>query len=99
MKTIGLEHTTLEVCIKDVRHERVVITRNGKPVALIVSVEGMDDEQLQLGSSDKFWKLVEKWRKEKTISRAELEQKLDNKNGSRGRKQKKSSMTKHKQMT
>jgi hypothetical protein len=51
----------------------------------------MDEEQLQLGSSDKFWKLVEKWRKEKTISRAELERRLNNKNGSRARKQKKSS--------
>lgn len=50
----------------------------------------MDKEQLQLGSSDKFWKLVEKWRKEKTISRAELERRLDKKNGSRGRKRKKS---------
>jgi antitoxin (DNA-binding transcriptional repressor) of toxin-antitoxin stability system len=97
MKTMGLEQATLDACIKDIQYERVVITRNGKPVALIVGVEGMDEEQLQLGSSDKFWKLVEKWRKEKTISRAELEQRLGNK--SRGRKQKKSSVTKHKQMT
>ena len=51
--------------------------------------QGMDEEQLQLGSSDKFWKLVGKWRKEKTISRAELERRLNNKNGSRGRKQEK----------
>ncbi len=98
MKMIGLEQATLEVCIKDSQDERVVITRNGKPFALIVGVEGMDEEQLQLGSSDKFWKLVEKWRKEKTISRAELEQRLNNKNGSRGRKQKKSSVPKHKPM-
>lgn len=49
-----------------------------------------DEEQLQLGSSDKFWKLVEKWRKEKTINRAELERRLNNKNGSRRGKQKKS---------
>jgi len=54
-----------------------------------------DEEQLQLGSSDKFWKLVEKWRKEKTISRAELERRLNHKNGSRGRKQKKSSVPTH----
>jgi len=95
MKMIGLEQATLEVCIKDIQYERVVITRNGKPLALMVSVEGMDEEQLQLGSSDKFWKLVEKWRKEKTISRAELERRLNNKNGSRGRKQKKSSVPTH----
>lgn len=98
MKTIGLEQATLDVCIQNLQHERVVLTRNGKPFALIVGVEGMDEEQLQLGSSDKFWKLVEKWRKEKTISRAELEQRLDNRNGGRGRTRKKGSAPKRKQV-
>jgi antitoxin (DNA-binding transcriptional repressor) of toxin-antitoxin stability system len=88
MKTIGLKQATLDACIKNAQHERVVITRDGKPVALIVGVEGMDKEQLQLGSSDKFWELIEKRRKDKIISRAELEQRLK-KNGNRGRRQKK----------
>jgi hypothetical protein len=98
MKKIGLEKATLEVCIENVRQERVVLTRNGKPFVLIVSVEGIDEEQLLLGSSDKFWKLVEKWRKEKTISRTELERRLGNKNGNRVRKQKKNSVTKNRQL-
>ena len=76
MKTIGLEHATLELCIKDARRERVVLTRKGKPVALMVGVEGMDEEQLQFGSGDKFWTLIEKRRRQKTIGRAELEKKL-----------------------
>lgn len=80
MKTIGLEHATLEVCIKDARRERVVVTRKGKPVALVVGVEGMDEEQLQLGSSEKFWTLMEKRRRQRTISRAELEKRLDETN-------------------
>ena len=33
MKTIGLEHATLAACVHDARHERVVLTRKGKPVA------------------------------------------------------------------
>ena len=81
MKTIGLEHATLEVCIKDARRERVVVTRKGKPVALVVGVEGMDEDQLQLGSSVKFWTLIEKRREQKTISRAQLEKKLARTNG------------------
>jgi antitoxin (DNA-binding transcriptional repressor) of toxin-antitoxin stability system len=88
MKTIGLKQATLDDCIKNAQQERVVITRNGKPVALIVGVEGMDKEQLQLGSSDKFWKLIENRREGKIISRAELEQRLK-KDGNRGRRQKK----------
>ena len=98
MKTIGLEKATLDACIKDVQHERVVLTRNGKPIALIVGVEGMDEEQLQLGSSDKFWKLVQKWRREKTINRAELEQRLENKNAGRVRNHKNGPTPKRKPM-
>jgi len=49
-------------------------TRKGKPVVPI----GMDEEQLQLGSSDKFWRLITERRAEKTISRAELEQRISN---------------------
>lgn len=81
MKTIGLEHATLETCIKDARRDRVVVTRKGKPVALVLGVEGLDEEQLQLGSSEKFWKLIEARRRQKTISRRELEKTLDGING------------------
>jgi hypothetical protein len=82
MKTIGLEHATLDACINDARHERVVLTRKGKPVALMVGVEGLDEEQLQLGSSKKFWTLIEARRQQKTISRTELEQRIKDKNES-----------------
>jgi hypothetical protein len=50
--------------------------RNRKPVALIVGVEGLDREQLELGSSDRFWRLIEERRKQKTITRADLEKRL-----------------------
>ena len=81
MKTIDLEHATLEVCIKDARRGRVVVTRKGKPVALAVGVEGLDEEQLQLGSNKKFWKLIEERRGQKTLTRRELEVTLDGTNG------------------
>ena len=74
MKTVGLEHAMLETCIKDAQREQVLITRDGKPLALIVGVEGMDEEQLQLGSSSKFWELITERRAQKTIGRAELEE-------------------------
>ena len=88
MKMIGLEHATLDVCVNDAQQERIVITRKGKPVALVVGVEGMNEEQIALGSSHKFWQLIEKRRKEKTLSRAELERRIHDGNGSQGRKQK-----------
>ena len=81
MKTVGLEEATLDNCIKDAQHERVVITREGKPVLLTVGVERMDKEQLELGSSDKFWTLITERRSQKTISRAELEQRIKSAGG------------------
>ena len=77
MKRVLLEQATLETCVNDAQRERVVVTHNGKPLALIVGVEGMDEEQLQLGSSDRFWALIAERRARKTIPRAELEQNLN----------------------
>ena len=74
MKMIGLEGASLDTCVKDAQHERVVVTQDGKPIALIVGVEGMDKEQLELSSSDTFWRLIAERRGQRTISRAELEQ-------------------------
>lgn len=76
MRKIDLKHTSLEMCINEAERERVVVTRNGKPVALVVSVRGMDEEQLQLGSSDKFWRLIAERRAQETVSRVELEQNI-----------------------
>lgn len=73
MKTIALEQAAFDVCIDDAQRERVVITRAGKPVAMLIGLEGLDEEQLELGNSDKFWRLIEQRRKQRTMSRAELE--------------------------
>ncbi|NJO16051.1 MAG: type II toxin-antitoxin system prevent-host-death family antitoxin [Thioploca sp.] len=78
MKTINLEQTSLQNCIKEAQQERVIITENGKPIALLIGIESMDEEQWQLGNSDEFWQLMTERRTQKTISREQLEQKLAN---------------------
>ena len=77
MKVVGLEQATLDGCVRDAREEQIVVTRNGKPVALIVGIDGLDEEQIQLGSSPRFWDLMAERRAEKTLSRADLEERLD----------------------
>jgi antitoxin (DNA-binding transcriptional repressor) of toxin-antitoxin stability system len=77
VKVIDIGQTTLEGSVTDAQHERVVVTHKGRPIALIVGVAGMDEDQLQLESSEKFWTLIERRRAQKTISRADLEQRLD----------------------
>jgi antitoxin (DNA-binding transcriptional repressor) of toxin-antitoxin stability system len=76
MKQIVLEEADLESCVSQAQQQRLVITRKGRPVALMVGVERMDPEQLELGSSDKFWKLITKRRSQKPVSRSKLEQTL-----------------------
>ena len=76
MKTVGVREANLQDCLKHLRREGVVFTRRGKPIALLVGVEGLDLEQIELGHSDRFWKLVRRWRRQKTLSRTELEKRL-----------------------
>ena len=85
MKLVSLDEARIETCVKDAQRERVVLTVNNKPVALMVGVEGMDEEQLELGASNKFWKLIIKRRAQKTISRADLERKVKIQNRSASR--------------
>lgn len=73
MIRIDVGQAKLDSAVNEAQRERVVLTRGGKPVALLIGVEGLDEEQLQLGSSDKFWRLIEERRTQKTMGRAELE--------------------------
>lgn len=76
VKTIGLEEVDLEKCVRDAQTNRVVLTRKGKPVALLVGVQGLDLEQIELGHADEFWNLIRQRRKQKTMTRTELERRL-----------------------
>jgi antitoxin (DNA-binding transcriptional repressor) of toxin-antitoxin stability system len=76
MKVVGLQKANLKACVNDAQLERVVITRNGKPVALIVGIEGLDAEQVELGTSAAFWKLITRRRRQKALTREQLEKKI-----------------------
>jgi PHD/YefM family antitoxin component YafN of YafNO toxin-antitoxin module len=77
VKIIEVQEANLKRCVRDAQRERVLLTRKGKPVAVLVGVQGLDLEQIELGLSDKFWALINERRKEKTISREELERRLE----------------------
>jgi hypothetical protein len=38
VKVIDIGQTTLEGCVTDAQHERVILTREGEPIALIGAV-------------------------------------------------------------
>ncbi len=76
MKVIGIEQANLEACVRDAQHDRVVLMREDKPVAVLVGVKGLDLEQIELGHSDEFWTLMRQRRQQKTMTREKLEERL-----------------------
>jgi len=63
-------------CVDLSQRDRVVITRRGKPAAVMVGVEGKDWDDVALQTSSKFWKLIEERRSEPTMSMKELRTRL-----------------------
>jgi len=76
MRTIGLQETNLAACVDEAQDEKIVITQDGKPVALVLGIAGLDAEQLELGSSADLWELIAHRRKQGTVTREQLEQKI-----------------------
>jgi prevent-host-death family protein len=78
MKTVSARELQRKIkkCVDLSQEDRVVITRHGRPSAVLVGVEGRDWEDLALQTSPGFWKLIEARRREPTVSLAELKARL-----------------------
>jgi prevent-host-death family protein len=76
VKVVGVQDTNLEDCLRQARRGQVLLTRRGKPVAVLIDVRGLDREQAELGVSDAFWALIRDRRKQRTVSRTELDKRL-----------------------
>ena len=74
MKTVSVRdlQKAIKKCVDAAQDERIVVTRNGKPAALLVGLEGQDWETVLLQTSPSFWKLIENRRKEETVSLSEM---------------------------
>lgn len=74
MKSVSVRdlQRAIKKCVDASQEERVVITRNGKPAALMIGVEGQDWESIALQTSPAFWRLIEKRRKEKSLPLSEV---------------------------
>ncbi len=81
MKTFTVRDLQKKIkeCVDEAQRDRVIITRRGKPAAVLVGVEGDDWETVVLETDPRFWKLVQKRRKQPTISLEELKAKLKRK--------------------
>ncbi|HEY4233291.1 MAG TPA: hypothetical protein VGM76_07680 [Lacipirellulaceae bacterium] len=76
MKALDIEQANLKGCLSAAQGEPIVLTQGGAPIALIVRVDGMDEEQIEFGSSADFWKMIQARRRETMITQEELERRL-----------------------
>ena len=76
MNTVDVGHAQLDDCLAQSQRGPVVLTRQGVPIAAIVSLDGLDEEQIELGFSSEFWKLIESRRQQPTLTQQELERRL-----------------------
>ncbi len=80
MKTISdLEaQSDFEGVLDSAQEERVVITRHGKPAAVVLGLESYDAEDLELAGSPDFWRMIDARRREgSAISLAEARDRLE----------------------
>ena len=74
MKLIGIREARerLSAMVTRAQRERVVLTRHGRPAALLIGIEGEDLEEVLLRSDEEFWgELAEQRRKNDTLSETE----------------------------
>ena len=78
MKTVTVRDLQKSVreCVDIAQDDRVVITRHGRPAAVLVGIEGEEWEDVVLQTSASFWRLIEKRRQEPTISIEQLKAKF-----------------------
>ena len=78
MKTISVRdlQKSIKEAVDSAQGDRVVVTRRGKPAAVLLGVEGKDWETVVFETSSRFWDLIEERRGEPTLSAEELERKL-----------------------
>jgi prevent-host-death family protein len=78
MKEITIEQLERNAyaLIDAAQSERLLVTQNGKPLALLVGIENKDQEDLALESSPAFWRMIEERRKEPTVALSAIKEKL-----------------------
>jgi len=79
----AMKETTLERFVQDVQelmedaqHERILVTRDGTPFAVVVGIAHKDQEDLRLESSPEFWRMIEERRRDPTVRLEDVETEL-----------------------
>ncbi len=79
MKTVSVRSLQKRVkeCIDDSQQQRVIITRHGKPAAVLFGLEGEDWESVVLETDPEFWRRIQERRAQVAIPFGEMEKRLE----------------------
>ena len=74
MKTVTVRDLQKKVkdCVDDAQEDRIIITRRGRPAAVLIGVEGKDWEAVVLQTDPSFWRLIRTRRRQPTLSIDEI---------------------------
>ena len=78
MKVVALREAKQQLsgCVVHAQRERVLITKQGRPAALMIGVEGHDLEDVLLMQNPRFWRMIEARRTLPTVSLDEVRRRL-----------------------
>jgi antitoxin (DNA-binding transcriptional repressor) of toxin-antitoxin stability system len=70
MKVVALRKAKQELsgCVVHAQRERVLITKQGRPAALMIGVAGHDLEDVLLMQNPRFWRMLEARRAQPSLS-------------------------------
>lgn len=60
---LGQAKNELSAYVDEAQSDRVLITRHGKPAALMIGVEGQEMEDLLTRLNPRFWEMIEQRRR------------------------------------
>jgi len=78
MRTVAIDKPEgeLKSLLDASRRGRVLVKRNGKPLAVLIDVRDKDEEQIQLENDPEFWRMIQERRREPTVPWEELKAEL-----------------------
>ncbi|NJK73723.1 MAG: type II toxin-antitoxin system prevent-host-death family antitoxin [Oscillatoriales cyanobacterium RU_3_3] len=79
MKQLSLEQLSeqLQDYVRSAQKEQILITQNGKPIALLLGLENFDSEQWNLQFSVEFWETIADRRQRPTVPLSVVEAQLE----------------------
>ena len=74
--TLELLPSAMKQLVRDSQRERVLVTSDGSPVAIIIGIENKNDEDLLLETSSEFWRMIEERRRGPSYRLRDVEHEL-----------------------